>query len=131
MTAKNAQKTEENNVNSTQEFKIKKRVTLPVYRMGLETPYYVKVLAPIFEGKTIEDKADKDKNKGPAHIMTIVDLVTGEEGQIVLNKVLKSTLEEEYPSEGYVGLGFQIIKHGKKTGKDYHTFSVAELEMGE
>jgi len=107
----------------TTQFKVKKHVTLPILQLKIGVPYYVTVTEPIVVGKKVE--ADKD----PAHIMTVTNLAAGAQPcQIVLNAVLLSTFEDEYPDAGYVDKTFEIIKGEKKTGKNYHPFSLIELE---
>jgi hypothetical protein len=48
-----------------------------------------------------------------------------------MGSVLLSTLNEEYPEGGYVGLGFGITKLAKKgTGaRGYHPYLLAELDL--
>lgn len=112
-------------------FKRTKRVTLPIIKLTPNEPRYLQIIGAIFVGKEIAgQKGDKDgKKREPASLANVVDLETGEEGQIVLNKVLKSTLTEEYPEDGYVGKQFEIVKLAKKDGKDYHPFSITEIEV--
>ena len=110
------------------EFKVIKKVTLPVLKISINKEYFVKIDDKIFQGKKLEN--DKKDNKEPAYLVNVTDLKSGEQGQIVLNKVLKETLLEEYPEDSYVGLCFQIIKKPKDTGKDYHTFSLVQIEVG-
>lgn len=112
-------------------FKTLRRVTLPIIKLVPDVPRYLEVTDAIFQGKEIAGQtADKDgKKRAPAMLVNVVDLETGEAGQIVMNKVLMSTLQEEYPEDTYVGRQFQIVKLAKKEGKDYHPFSVTEIEI--
>ena len=119
-----AKKDEDNEL----QFKVVRKVTLPVLKISINKPYYVKIDDKIFQGKKLDN--DKKDNKEPAFLVNVTDLKSGEQGQIVLNKVLKETLLEEYPDDSYVGLCFQIVKKPKDTGKDYHTFSLVEIEVG-
>lgn len=120
---------------STPTFTRKAAVTLPVQKIAIDVACYVKVDAIIFQGQKLE--SDKNKDSEAAYLMTVTNLETGEQGQIVLNKVLKSIFED-FENEGvakeerephYVGRGFEITKHKKASGKDYNTFTVYEIDL--
>jgi hypothetical protein len=124
--------------------KIKKLLTRPVLKMPQDVPRYVKIQAPMFIGKDIKQKGDKEdgdkKKKEPATILNVINLEDGSEAQIVCNAVLKSVLHDDYPApnkeapEGpdnvpaYVGKCFAITKQGRAPGKDYNPFHIAEIE---
>lgn len=115
-------------------FARKAAVTLPVLKIAIDTPTYVKVDAALFQGQKLKtDKQDKDA----AYLMTVTNLETGEQGQIVLNMVLKSIFEE-FENMGveeadrvphYINRGFEIVKHKKASGKEYNTFTVYEIDL--
>lgn len=128
MNTKSKAKVASNNEETELQFKVVRKVTLPVLKISINKPYFVKIDDKIFQGKKLDN--DKKDNKEPAFLVNVTDLKSGEQGQIVLNKVLKETLLEEYPDESYVGLCFQIVKKPKDMGKDYHTFSLVEIELG-
>lgn len=109
-------------------FKVKKNITLPLIKPQLDVPVYVKVMEPIFTGKDIKTAGDK-KNMEPAQLMNVINLETGEEAQMIVPTVLNGIFADEYKDDAYVGLGFRIVKHPKTSGKAYHPFSVAELDL--
>jgi hypothetical protein len=106
---------------------ITKTVTLPLFKWIPGVEKYLTITSPIFQGKEINEGAGK-KKKDPAYLMEVIDLVTGEKGQVITATVLKSTLLEEYPDDAYVGLSF-CIKQRKIPGKDYNGFDIAEISV--
>lgn len=108
--------------------KVKRNITLPLIKPQLDVPVYVKVTGAIFEGKKIEGTGDKAKME-PAHLFNCINLETGEEAQMIAPAVLMGIFKDEYSNDAYVGCGFSITKHPKASGKRYHAFSVAELEL--
>jgi len=112
--------------------KRKKLLTRPVLKLEPNKARYIKVEAAMYVGKEIKATrgrpTDDEKKKEPATIMDVIDLTTGEPSQIVCNTVLKSTLQESYPNDGYVGLCFSVTKLDKESGKDYNKFKIEEIE---
>ena len=109
-------------------FKVKRRVTLPLLKIALDKPVFLRIEDKMFTGKAIEKGG---KQMEAATLMNCTDLSTGEMVQIICNKVLESIMTEEYEDKGttYVGLSFMLTKHPKASGKDYHTFTVVEIEV--
>lgn len=105
--------------------KIIKKVTMPLLKQQIDVPIFVRVDGAIYVGKEL--KGDKAGEK-PADIMHVTDLTSGEVMQYLVPSVVKSTLEEEYANEAYVGKCFALTKHNKKEGKRYFTFSIDEIE---
>jgi len=105
----------------------KKAIALPILRIVNERSYYLRIDEAMFVGKQIE--SDKKKGKGPATIMTVTNLETMEQAQIVVPVVLEGTLEEAFPEQSYVGRLFEIVKHNKVGDQAYHTFTVVEIEI--
>lgn len=110
---------------SAPKFTIKKEVTLPIRKLTIDEPAYLKVTSKIVQGKKIKDEEEA------AHIMNVIDLETGASGQVVVPSVLMGIFEDNYENQTYVGVCFQIIKGRKPSGKRYHTFTVCEVEVGE
>ena len=103
-------------------------VTLPTLRLVEETAVFVTVTAPMAVSQ-VAQRPDKDgKVKEPATVMPVTNMDTGEVTQIIVGAALKGILTETYPKNGYVGLSFEITKHGKAAGKRYNTYSVFEIE---
>ena len=109
-------------------FKVKRNITLPLIKPQLDVPVYVKITSAVFEGKKIEGNGDNAKME-PAHLFNCVNLESGEEAQMIAPAVLLGIFKDEFPEDSYVNKGFMITKHPKQSGKRYHAFSVAELEL--
>ncbi len=106
-----------------------KHVTMPTLKLVPDVPAYVKITAPIFEGKTQPAK-DGEPAKKPPMIFNIINLETGEVCQLVAGTVVQRELIDSYPKDSYVDKCFMIIK-GKKKGsgdRGYFTYELAEIE---
>lgn len=104
---------------------VKSNLILPVLKMEVNEPIYFKATGAIFVGKEI--KGDKAGDK-PADLLNCINLLTGEESQIVCGEVLKSTLQESFEGDTYVGKSFMAEKLPKPDGKRYHQYRIAEIE---
>ena len=102
-----------------------KMVTVPVIKFVPDVPKFVRIENAIYTGKKVEEK------KEPARIAHVVDLETGEEGLMIVGKVLEGTLDEMYPDNKYVGKCFEIVNHGVRAEKKYNTYSISEVEVNE
>ena len=112
-------------------FKISRRVTLPLFKIASGTTLYIKSEGAMYLGKEVtasRNAGATEKKKEPATIMNVVNLETGEQGQIICGAVLKGIFNDEYPDEAYVGLAFMIEMH-KVPGKDYNGYTVTEIEV--
>lgn len=87
---------------TTPKFKKKAIVVRPLFKMRPGVEYYFKVTGPLHLGKKIDD------SKEPATLCNVVDLTTGEEGQIICGKLLREQLVESYPNESFVGKSFAM-----------------------
>ena len=111
-------------------FNVKRSVTLPILKIACNVATYVRIDDAIFQGKLLAEELAKGKSpEDAAYLVNVTDLETGEQAQIVLNKVLHSILDESYPNDGYVGLAFSLVKQKMATGKKYHNFTVQEIEL--
>jgi hypothetical protein len=114
-------------------FKVKKHVTLPLLKQEDGKPIYIKTTGAIFQAKELEGQRARKNAEGqvqqPPHLMHVTNLETGEEMQIIANEVLKSTLEDAYPNESYVGKSFAVERKPIQKGKKYATFTVTEIEV--
>lgn len=108
--------------------KVKKILTLPVFSLKDEgTVLAVKILEPLYVGKPQQNGKEGEK---PADICHVLNLDSGEMGQIIVPAMVKSKLEE-YGNESYVDLCFELENLGKidgKGGKRYNSFRVLEIE---
>jgi hypothetical protein len=113
-------------------FTTKRKLVMPLLKMQTNVPIYVKPLAAHFTGKDIsKGETDEKKKRNPAELCNVVDLVTGEEVQIIVSAVVLSVWDDDYPDHGYVGKGFKITKGKKGEGKSYFSYSVDEIELPE
>ncbi|MHB1097898.1 MAG: hypothetical protein ACYC3F_17200 [Gemmatimonadaceae bacterium] len=108
-------------------FKVKKHVTLPLFKWENNTPYYYRFDGPIAQGKPIKEKAGESK-KEPAFLASVTNLATGEQGEIILGTVLRGILEDDYPEAAYVGKCFELVQK-RITGKNYNSYGVTEIEV--
>jgi hypothetical protein len=115
---------------SKPKFTVKRLVTLPLWKWadGVEKAFTCDdeiKLGRIVASKT---KNNDGKEMEPASIMHVTDLETGAKCQLIVGAVLKSTLEENYPGNSYVGLSFTSTQ-SKVEGKRYRAYSLAEVEL--
>lgn len=115
---------------TTTAFKRKKAITLPTFKFIVDVPLFVKILEPMHEGAVRLGRGKvADPDKKPPTLARVINLETGEEGQVILASVLKTELDEAYPNGTYVGLGFEMCKQKRKEGKQYDPYSLAEIEL--
>ena len=105
-------------------FKKKRRISQNQLKLQIGVPVYVQIEGTFHEGKKLDDKRD------PATLAEVIDLETGENALIVVPSVVKSSIEEQYPNEKYVGLQFEIEKLQKDNpDKKYFPYRVTEIEV--
>lgn len=88
---------------------------------------YVKITSEIFTGKAIAGVPGQQKME-PARLCRVVDLTTGEEKEMICNKVLESALTENYEGSSYVGLCFSIRQY-PITGRRYKGYELTEITV--
>lgn len=118
-------------INTASRFKRTRAITLPTFKFEQDKALYVKFLAAMHIGRVrlTRGQTEPDPDKKPPTLAHVVNIETGEEGQIILAEVLKTELGEAYPNEGYVGRGFEIVKQKRKEGKKYDPYTIAEIEL--
>lgn len=110
-----------------------RRVTVPLLKQKDEVEYFIKFIAPYEKASEIKrssrsDRAEREgQKKEPPYLARVINLETGEEMDIIVNAVLKSTLDDEFPDNGYVGKSFEIVRHSI-AGRDYKTYDVTEID---
>lgn len=109
-------------------YKTKKKLVLPVLNAKMKTGDSIafKVLDKMYVGKPQKNAKEGEK---PADLMHAINIETGEEGLIIIPAVLKSTLNDMYEKDSYVGLHFYLEKGGKPAGKRYFQYIVNEIEV--
>ena len=85
------------------------------------------ILGPIRAGKAVSNPRSGIA-KAP-DIMSVRDAADGNDKEILVGAVLKSSLIENYPDDVYVGLTFACTQGAVKVGTRYKTMSVAEVEV--
>lgn len=108
--------------------KTKKVLTRSAFKLIVDEPMYIRIEGAMFVGKERIGRDGKKSDKEPPTVMNVTNLATGEEGVLIANTVIKSTLDEEYPSNAYVGKCFGITKQKRKEGKQYDPFNIVEIE---
>lgn len=109
-------------------FKKSKQVTLPILKKVDDVPVYVRIDSKIFEGKEVAGNSANNAKMKPARLVNVTELTSGEQMQMIVNTVLESILNENYPKESFVGKCFEIVQY-QPEGKKYKNFRVAEGEM--
>jgi hypothetical protein len=115
--------------------KIVKQITLPLFKIRAGDTIYVKVIDKAYRAAALKKPSD-DPNKLPPMLLNVVNLESGELGQIIPGEILMDLLNDTYPSDGYVKKGFMIKVGDQKAsagggGKRYNTYSLAEIELPE
>jgi len=87
------------------------------------------VISPIRAGKAVSNPRSGIA-KAP-DVMTVRDAADGNEKDILVGAVLRSSLTESYPDDTYVGLTFACTQGAVKAGTRYKTMTVAEVEIEE
>ena len=108
--------------------KVKRALVLPLLKKQDDVPIYIKITGAINTSESGAQKAGDGKDMEPARVCNCDNLETGEQCQIIVNTVLESTLQRNFPDDSYVGCGFEIIQH-KTPGKRYKTYTVNELGL--
>ena len=112
-------------------FKKKSAVTLPLFKFANNVPMYVRFENPMFKSEPLKKASAEEKKKDPPTLAHVVNLETGDEGQIILGSVLAENLNKHYPDNGYVGKSFEIIKHPQEGGRAYCLYSITEIDTAD
>ena len=87
------------------------------------------ILGPIRTGRIV-DNPRNGIAKAP-DILAVRDAADGNEKEILVGQVLKSSLVENYPDDAYIGKTFACTQSAPPTGKRYKQMSVNEVELEE
>ena len=110
-------------------FKKKKTITVPVLKLNVDQPAYVRVESPMEVSKQVSGVKVGGQPMEPATIMFCTNLDNDSECLLIVNTMLQRVFKETYPDQSYVGLCFEITSHGKRGDKKYNVFSVVEIEV--
>lgn len=110
--------------------KVKKLLTVPLLKLAVGEPRYIKVTSAMFVGKEIVSKRANAvaSNREPATLVNAINLDGGEQCQVICSAVVKGVFEDNYPQDGYVGKCFSLLKLERAAGKEYNGFKVVEIE---
>lgn len=111
-------------------FKVKGHVTLPLLKMAAEKTYFLRIDTKIVQSEPARNNKGElvDTSKEPPFVCKVTELESGEVAQIICPAVMTSELNKHYPDDTYVGKMFSVCRHEKAAGKNYATFSIAEVE---
>lgn len=110
------------------EFEKVKTITLPLVKFGV-APKFVEITSLIYTGEKISGGTAAQQAMEPPDMAHCIDLETGEEGLMMLGKVLKSEIEKAYPEGAYVGKCFSIAKKNAPEGKKYALWQLDEIKV--
>ena len=105
-------------------FKVVSDLKLEVLKLEDKTEYFIRIEAPIRLGTPKPNSAEKS-----ADVANVTNLVDGKKYVVLMNAVVKSSLEEAFPDAGYVGKSFRIFGTGKVSGKRYKGYEVSQIEV--
>lgn len=105
-------------------FKTKKVVVKQLFKMKPGVEYYFKLTGPMHIGRQIDDQ------KEAATLMDVIDLPTGELGQIICPKLIRDALNEGYTNNSYVGKAFaiELMKVPEKRYNLLKTFNEIDVD---
>lgn len=87
------------------------------------------ILGPIRAGRIV-DNPRNGIAKAP-DILAVRDAADGNEKEILVGQVLKSSLVENYPDDGYIGKTFACTQSAPPANKRYKQMAVNEVELDE
>ena len=108
-------------------YKIAKALNGGLWRWTDGEEKVLTILGPIRAGRIV-DNPRNGIAKAP-DILAVRDAADGNEKEILVGQVLKSSLVENYPDDAYVGLTFACTQGAVKVGTRYKTMAVAEVEI--
>ena len=87
------------------------------------------ILGPIRAGRIV-DNPRNGIAKAP-DILAVRDAADGNEKEILVGQVLKSSLVENYPDDAYIGKTFACTQSAPPANKRYKQMAVNEVELDE
>lgn len=110
------------------QFKRLRAISVPTFKMLEGGSYYFLFRSPIVTKQTTQKDEKGAMVEKEIRIASVVNLKTGEVGQIVVGTVLDSELANGFPKDSYVGKAFEIEKKKGKEGKRYRTYTIYEID---
>ena len=87
------------------------------------------ILGPIRAGRIV-DNPRNGIAKAP-DILAVRDAADGNDKEVLVGQVLKSSLVENYPDDAYIGKTFACTQSAPPANKRYKQMSVNEVELDE
>lgn len=110
-------------------FSVKKLLTLPLWKWVDGKEKFFKPVAPIRLSKQVKSIAKDGKAmETPAHVGHVINLENNMECELIYGTMLRTTLDESYPGDAYVGRCF-CAKQYKIEGKRWRGYAVSEIEV--
>lgn len=117
------------------EYKIAKRVNLPILKHEDGETLAVRIDQAIVEEPTVRDVQVKTptgvqtfQEESTINVVRVTELYSKEPFNLVLNTMSAGDLRNAYPDHSYVGKMFAIQKVGLVAGKRYKQVNVVEIE---
>ena len=111
------------------EFKIKRRLTVPLLKQGINETVCVRFETPYVKADDRLDEVTGEIQKGP-NVAYVTDLKTGEYSTYIVNAVTRNVLDKV--DGGYVGKSFHIEKNlpvsDRPVGRRFCQMDIYELE---
>lgn len=110
-------------------FVVRRKITLPTLVMKeIGKTHLIRFENPITLSTVDTGKVDADgKKEKPANVAHVIDLDSGEEMTLLVPALVQANLERDYEGEGYVGKSFMFTNNGKREGKRYVVYTIAEI----
>lgn len=108
---------------NAQKIEVAKRVTLPFIKQKVGSPVHIYFVEPYHISTKVQNG-----EKGEATLAHVINLENGQESEMLLSTVTKTTLDENYTDNGYVGKAFRLELFAVE-GKKYHKIDLVEIKL--
>lgn len=108
-------------------YKLVKNLNAGLWKWEDGTEKVFTILSPIRAGRAVSNPRNGIA-KAP-DLITVRDAQDGNEKELLVGQVLRSTLTENYPDDSYVGKSFACTQGPVPAGKRYKTMTVNEVEV--
>jgi hypothetical protein len=113
------------------QFETVKHVTLPLLQKKDGDPLYIKCTGKIFKADPLKPGragSEASAKKEPPYLMEIINLADKRPYQIIVNEVLRESLNKAYPNDSYVDRLFSMVQK-QIEGKKYKTYEITEIKL--
>ena len=111
-------------------YEVVKVVSRSILRQEDDVPFYVEFESVSRVAEALEKTAGRPR-QDPPKIADVINLESGEFSILIMNAVLESELNRNYPNGGYVGRKFAIVRgnhpEATDTDKRYKLYRILEL----